>query len=296
MMGFLPIPPEVPGLWLRAAAAVLFTGAAAYFDLFNRKWVPNSLLYAFAAVAVLSNIIFYDPAVSPYAIAFGAVAFLIAYPIYKMGQLGGADMFAFASIAALVPYFQTPLLAPAQDVPYPFILSVLVPTSIFFMLHMLLRFIPYIAGRLRQGKIQLTPAKLAGPALLVVSFAIFVFVLSSLPFSLPQPFIFLLSFLFITLLFFSIFKDEIKASMAEKIPVSRLEEEDVLALEQMDQKVVKRLSLSPLLDAKEIALLKKSRLKSVPVYTGMPCFLPYLLLGLLFALLFGDMLFYIIYA
>ena len=293
MMSFLPLPPPVPGLWIRAAAAVLFTAAAAYFDLFNKKWVPNCLLYGFAAVAVLANLVFYGP-VSLHALLFGAAAFLLAYPLYKMGQLGGADVFAFASIAALVPYFQSPLLAPAQQVQYPFILSVMVPTSIFFILHMLVRFIPYVHRKLMRGQLEITPAKAAGPALLAISFAVFLAVLLSLPVQLPPAYLALLSFLFAALVFFSFFKEDIKASMVQNVPVSRLMEEDVIALEKMDKELARKLRLYPLLDAKEIAILKKSKVKSVPVYTGMPFFLPYLLAGLAFTLLFGDLLFYII--
>ena len=294
VISFLPVPPSVPGLWVRAAAAVIFTAAAAYFDLFNRKWVPNYLVYAFAAVAVLANIVFYDPVVSLHAIAFGAAAFLLTYPLYRIGQLGGADVFAFASIAALVPYFQSPLLAPEQVVQYPFILSVLVPTSLFFILHMLVRFIPRMAGMLHQGKVHFTAAKVAGPVILAVSFAAFVLILSSLPVPLPTPYILIISFLFVSLLFFSLFKDEIKVSMVEMVPLRRLEEEDVVALELMDKKLVQRLRLPALIGAGEIALLKKSKVKVVPVYTGLPFFLPYLLLGLAATLLFGDLLLYLI--
>jgi Flp pilus assembly protein protease CpaA len=293
MMSFLPLPPPVPGLWIRAAAAVLFTAAAAYFDIFNKKWVPNSLLYGFAAVAVLANLVFYGP-VSLHALLFGAAAFILAYPLYRMGQLGGADVFAFASIAALVPYFQSPLLVPAQQVQYPFILSVMVPTSIFFILHMLVRFIPYAYRKLMRGQLEITPAKAAGPALLAISFTVFLAVLLSLPVQLPPAYLALLSFLFAALIFFSFFKEDIKASMVQNVPISHLMEEDVIALEKMDKELARKLRLYPLIDAKEIAILKKSKVKSVPVYTGMPFFLPYLLAGLAVTLLFGDLLFYII--
>ena len=82
--------------------------------------------------------------------------------------------------------------------------------------------------------------------------------------------------------------------MVQNVSVSRLMEEDVIALEKMDNALARKLRLYPLIDAKEIAILKKSRVKSVPVYTGMPFFLPYLLAGLAFTLLFGDLLSYII--
>jgi len=294
MINSLPIPPFVPGMEFRLFVAVAFTAAAAYFDVFNKKWVPNYLIYAFAICAVALNFVFYDPTVTFQALAFGAGIFILTYPLYKMGQLGGADVFVLASIATAVPYFQKPLFAAEQLVQYPLILSVLVPTSLLFILHMLVRFIPYVSGQMRQGKLKITLGKIAGPALLLLSFSFFIYAISTMPLALPFSYVLVLSFLFASLIFFSFFKDEIKDSMIEMVSPSRLMEEDVIALEKMDSALVKRLSLSPLLDAKIIATLKKARLKAVPIYTGMPFFLPYLLLGLIFTILFGDLLYYII--
>ncbi len=294
MLDLLRPPLAVPGLELRILAAVAFTAAAACYDVFNKKWVPNWLLYAFVGAALLLNAVFFEPTLFAQAFLFGAAAFVVCYPLYRLGQLGGADVYAYAAIAAALPYLPKPLLAPAQNVPYPFILSVLAPAGLAFILHMLARFIPRISRQLAAGRIKLTFSRLAPPALIVLAFAFFAYVLSSLPVALPLSYTAILTFLFVSLVFFSAFKQEIKDSMVEIVQVSRLQEEDVLALEKMDAALVKKLSLSPLLSAKSIAALKKSKLPRVPVYTRMPFFLPYLLFGLLFTVLFGDLIFYII--
>lgn len=293
MLEFFTSAIAVPGIELRIVAALAFAGAAAYFDYFNKKWVPNYLLYGFVGAAIILNIVFFDPTLSLQALAFGALAFALSYPLYRMGQLGGADAYVIAGIAATIPFLQQPLLAPAQSVPYPFILSVFAPTGIAFILHTSVRFIPFVASRISKGGMRFGVKRLAGPALLCVAFAFFIYSLSSLPILLPPSYFALVSFLFVSLLFFSTFKEEIKDSMVEMVPASRLAEEDVLALEKMDRKLVEKLSLSPLLSKKSIALLRKSRQKSFPVYTGMPMFLPHLFIGLLFSVLFGDLLYYL---
>ena len=291
ILPFLSSPGTVPGLEWRILLAIAFTGAAAYYDAFNKKWVPNWLIYSFLACALLINLVFFEQALFIQAAAFAAIIFAASYVLYKFGQLGGADAYVLAAIAFTVPYLPKPLLAPAQSVPYPFILSLLIPTGIVFILHMLMRFIPYISKQLSSGKIHFTANKLAGPLLLAAVLVIFTNALLTLPFSVPQSYIAIIAFLSIALLFFSLFKDEIKDSMVEEVPVSRLQEEDVLALEKMPAETVKKLKLLPLMDAKIISALKKSGMKKVPVYTGMPFFLPYLFLGLLFTVLFGDLLF-----
>jgi hypothetical protein len=110
--------------------------------------------------------------------------------------------------------------------------------------------------------------------------------------ALPPSYFAIISFLGCALIFFSLFMPEIKASMASKVPVARLQCEDVLALEQMPA-LSKKLALSPVIGKQTIAALKRAKVKSVMVYTGMPFFLPYLFIGLIFTLLFGDLLYYI---
>ncbi|VVC01942.1 Uncharacterised protein [uncultured archaeon] len=294
MLDIFSTPSEVPGLLLRSLVALSFTGAAAYFDIFNKKWVPNYLVYGFLACALALNVIYFEQALFASALLAGIAVFAATYFLYRVGQLGGADVYVLASISLCVPYLPKPLLAMQQAVPYPFILSVLAPTGFAFILHTMARFLPYISKRLAQGKIAFSLAKIAGPALLMAAFLFFVYALASLPVALPIQYVAALSFLFASLFFFMLFKDEIKDSMVERIPVSRLQQEDVLALEKMDKSLVKRLGLAPLISAKTILLLKKAKVRYAPVYTGMPFFLPYLFLGLLFTLLFGDMLYYLV--
>ncbi len=293
MLDFFAVPQAVPGIEARIFVAIAFTAAAAYYDVFNKKWVPNILLYGFAVAALLLNIIYFEQTLFIQALAFGIVAFLISYPLYKTGQLGGADAFCYSSIAAAIPYLPSPLLNPSASAPYPFILSVLVPTGLAFIAHMLVKFIPYIYSQLKKGKLRLSAGKLLAPAVLAIAFAAFIYVASNLPIQLPSVYFVMVAFLFAALLFFSLFKDEVKDSMVEMVLVSKLQEEDVLALDKMDAKLVSRLKLSALIGAKTSALLKKAKLRAVPVYTKMPYFLPYLLFGLVFTVLFGDLVSYI---
>jgi Flp pilus assembly protein protease CpaA len=284
----------VPGLQIRILAALIFTAVAAYYDIFNKKWVPNLLVYAFVAVALAINVIFFSQAVFISALVFGAVVFAVTYLLYRAGQLGAADSYVMAAIAICIPYLPQPLLGPSQLVPYPFILSVLVPTGIFFILHMLTRFIPYVSRQIAEGKVGFSAQKLLGPAVLAIALAVFLAALSSLPIPVPALFYAAIIFLSLSLIFFSLFKNEIKDSMVEMVPVAKLQTEDVIALEKMPPALVKKFSISPVIGNSTIANLKKAKVKSVPVYTGMPFFLPYLFLGLLVCVLFGDLLLYLV--
>ncbi len=285
---------SIPGLEARIAVALAFCAAAAYYDFRNNKWVPNWLVYGSVAASVLANIIFFDPSIFVQAMAFGIVVFVFTYPLYKLGQIGGADSYLMASIAILLPYLPRSLLGWENTTPYPFLLSVLVPTGVLFILHMLARFLPYISRQLSQGKVHFARNDLLGAAVLLSFVCIFIYVASSMPIFLPPFYFAAVSFLTLAMVFFSVFKTQIKDSMAQEVKVGKLQEEDVLALEKMDRSLIKKLKLSAVLDARSISALKTAKVNSVPVYTGMPFFLPYLFLGLLISVLFGDLLSYLI--
>ncbi len=294
MLEFFTPPVEVPGMLLRTLVALAFTGAAAYFDMFNNKWVPNYLIYGFLAAALALNVLYFEQTVFVQAMVFGIVVFGATYLLYRTGQLGGADAYVLTSIALCLPYLTKPFLTDPQHPPYPFILSVLAPTGLAFILHMMARFLPYVSKKLANGEIKFTLWKILGPSALLAFFSFFIIVISSLPVALPMQYIAILSFLFVSLFFFTLFKDEIKDSMIETVAIASLQEEDVLAIEKMNGALVKRLALQPLITKQTIASLKKTGLKKVPVYTGMPFFLPYLFFGLAFSLLFGDMIHYLV--
>jgi len=290
MLALLSFPSTLPGAEMRIAAALVFTAIAAYFDAFNKKWVPNYVVYGFLAIAFALNLIYFEAETFKLALGSAAVIFAISFALYKIGQLGGADAYVLTAISLAVPYLPQPLLFATQQPPYPFILSVLAPTGFVFILHMLLRFMPCISKKISHGQVRFGISKVFGPALLTVAFAAFLYFMLSFPAALPQFYLAILSFLFLALIFFSLFKDEIKASMVETVPTGKLQAEDILALEQMDSSLVKKLRLPALISEKTIAVLRKSGLRKVPVYTGMPFFLPYLFFGLLITILFGDVL------
>ncbi|MEM4633653.1 MAG: A24 family peptidase [Candidatus Anstonellaceae archaeon] len=293
MLELFQPPMHLPGIEARIVLVLAFTAVAAYYDAFNKKWVPSTLLYAFLISAFAINLVFFQTSIFIQAVAFGLAAFAISYPLYKTGQLGGADVYAYSAIAMAIPYLPQPIFSPAQNVPYPFILSALAPTGIVFIAHMLVRFFPYIAKRLKH-EIKMDAQRLAPAAVVALAFLFFIYSISQSPAQIPLPYLAILSFLFSSLLFFSIFKQEIKDSMVETIPISKAQPEDVLAIEKLDPKVVSSLRLSPVLDSQAISAMRKAKINKVPIYTKMPFFLPYLFFGVLFTILFGDLAFLIL--
>ena len=70
----------------------------------------------------------------------------------------------------------------------------------------------------------------------------------------------------------------------EKIPLSQVEPEDVIAIEAMDNDMVKKYGIKRLATESEIKRLKSLKIKELWVYTKLPAFLPFLCLGVILAL------------
>jgi hypothetical protein len=87
---------------------------------------------------------------------------------------------------------------------------------------------------------------------------------------------------------FMVFKETINTMLSEELPISQLEPEDVLALELMNKDMVKKYGLTRLVTEKEIERLKKLKVQEVWVYTKLPPFIPFILIGMIFAMFFAK--------
>jgi hypothetical protein len=72
--------------------------------------------------------------------------------------------------------------------------------------------------------------------------------------------------------------------------VSQLEPEDVLALEVMNKDMIERYKIPRLMTQGEIERLKKTKVTEVMVFTKLPPFVPFILLGMILAMLFANSL------
>ncbi len=268
----------MPGEAIRLILAFLGTGIAAYYDLFNKKNIPDAFLYGFLGVAFLANLVLYQETLFWFSLAVAAFFSAIGYLFYRVGQLGGADVLVLAAVMLLLP------INPSfSGMPFnmPFVFSVIIFAGVAFALFVLL----YFSWKLMQAEAK---PKLVY-ALMFVPYLLFAWVyVNSFLFS-PVYFIFITILLFATI-FFMMFKESLNAQLAEEMPVSQLEPEDVLALEVMNKDLVERYKLKRLLTKDEIARLKKSRVGEVWVYTKLPPFIPFILLGMVLGLFFAKSL------
>lgn len=275
IFGTLPLPGEL----VRTAFVILGTAIAAYYDLTNNKNIPNNILYGFLAISIILNIVYFSQDIFFFGLALAVIIGVLGYMMYKTGQMGAADIFVFAAIALALPIPPSFAKLPFN---FPFIALVFIYSSLVFALYTVLYF-----GRKLIGNKKAKP-KMAY-ALMVIPWLAFVFLFLSSPIFSPVYFA-IISIAYLSSVFVMMYRDAINRGLYEKVQVKKLMEEDVLALEFMDSKLVKKYKLEKVLTAKIIARLKKAKVNAVLVYTRLPPFLPFVLLGVLLSLLFGKVL------
>lgn len=268
----------LPGELIRILVAFIGTGVVAYYDVFNRKNVPDLVLYAFLAIAFVVNLVFYQEDLFWFSIAAAAFFSAIGYLFYKVGQLGGADVLVIASVMLLLPIHPSFVSMPFN---MPFIFSVFIFSGVLFALYVMLHF----GWKLMEAEAK---PKLAY-ALMFIPYLLFAYLyVNSFLFS-PVYFTFITILLFASI-FFMMFRDSLNGILAEEMPLSQVEPEDVLALEIMNKDMIERYKIPRLVTKAELERLKQTKITEVWVYTKLPPFVPFLLVGMILAMLFARSL------
>jgi hypothetical protein len=266
------------GELIRVIVALIGTGAAAYYDLFNKKNIPDNFLYLFLGISFLLNLVLYQEPLFWFSLAITIFFSAIGYLFYRVGQLGGADVFIIASISLLLPITPSFVGLPFN---MPFILPLIIFSGAVFALYVM----AYFGYKVFQGEAK--PNLLFG--LMLIPYLLFAYVyVNSILFS-PVYFVLITILLFATI-FFMMFRDSLQMELAEELPVTQLEPEDVIALEIMNKDLIERYKIPRLVSAADIERLKKTKVGEVWVYTRLPPFIPFLLAGMILSLFLAKSL------
>jgi len=276
---------QMPGELVRLVIAFAGVSIAAYYDVFNRKNIPDAFLYAFLALSFLVNLFFYQEQLFIFSIGVAAFFSAIGYVFYRVGQIGGADLILIASLMLLLP------ISPSfvgMIFGMPFIFPIMIFAGVLFSLYVLISFAVKLMKQ--ETHPQYLYLLMAIPYLLFMY--VYIFILSA-EVAFSPVFILIFTILFISLIFFMIYRNDITMLLAEKMDVSQVEPEDVLALELMDSETVKKYELKRLASGKEIDRMKELGVGEVWVYTKLPPFIPFILAGMFLALFFSESLIFI---
>ncbi|MBU1198149.1 prepilin peptidase [Candidatus Micrarchaeota archaeon] len=295
----------------RVLIAVIGTAFAAYQD-FRTSFIDDKILFSMIGAGALITLASLNETIIVYTFVVAAFIFLMGYVLYRQGQLGMGDVLLFVGLQLLLP-FHPQIFSDYVIRPFPFeLLSTMVPlvgSSFLITLNILKHLLFFLtiflvssyvatlvsgityARELFKTRKPLKPSWTgAGVSLFVLVIAGFV-LWTTLAFSYGTV-LFLL--LLLSTAFFLTFREQLLEEVVTKrMTLKEIEDEDILALESMPKRIVQKYHLGKVLTKSEVKKLKlisrKERMTRFPVYKILPRFGPYILIGLLVALAFGDL-------
>ncbi len=274
-------------LLLREIAVLSSTAIASYTDL-RTGLIYDKLTYPMIALGIALNVyagVFASLMDMMNYFAVALAVFAICYLLYYTGKIGGGDVKLFVGISLLLPYL------PGHN--YPFILLVVFVSAIIAIAALSLYYVPkYFAGGIdfalnRQG--------IFNASLFAAFFALYFALLFQLKF-LQMQFIALLAVVVVCALLFIAFEKGIrKEFFLKEIPISKFEEDEIVAWDFLDEKLRQginehlKLHGKRVFEKREIEELKKMKIKKLPVYRNLPKFAPFVFAAVIVIIALPDL-------
>lgn len=257
---------------LRIALVIIGSMIAAYTD-YKKGLIYDSITMPMIGAGILLNLIEQEFI----GIGLGLVVFAAGYLAYMSGKIGGGDVKLFTAITLLLPFYR-------QDI---FILNVLLFSGLSGLLFVSINYsakylkTTTLKNALKENKTNVTKSIILG----IVIAAYFLVLFSSGFVSTTYLAIFGVPMSF-GLMFLAFEKGIREKIFLKKIKVSELEEDEIIAKDNLDKKTVEKLGLGVkgVIDEKTRKKIVELGLKEIPVYRELPKFGPFILLGVIAAL------------
>jgi Flp pilus assembly protein protease CpaA len=269
--------------FLRVAAAVLGTGLAAVQDGLT-SFIDDRITLSMITAGAILTFASFDLNYSWQVILPAALIGVFGYLLYRTGQLGGGDVLLFVALQLLLPEAPSFSKIHLSFISIPFFFSIITASFFFAMIGTALLF----AWKLRKLK----PKPNWQNLLFGIAFAAVFAYLTSFIMPLPPLQAIFYALIFAPGLFLLSFREQIMHDIIiQKISIKEIEDEDILATEEIPE-LVKKHSLERVLTKSQVEKLKeiekKEKVHKFPVYKNLPRLGPYIILGLLASLYFGD--------
>ena len=207
----------------------------------------------------------------------GLIIFISFFLIYTYGKIGGGDVKLFTAIA---------LLNPTNNI-YFLITGILIACASSIIFYTTCYGIKYLKKGidLEENKIGITKAILFG--VIISIYFITITYLGLIPLKTGAILMFISLF---GLIFIALQKGITKNFFEEKIKLSKIEEDEVIAEENNSKKVLLLLKNKKLVGPKEAKLLKKHGIKEIFVLRNLPPFGPFIAIGVIIATISPELI------
>lgn len=289
-------------LFIIRIASILVIGAVyMLFDIFNKRNVPTIFAYATLAYGLLLTLVYPTQGLILESIAIAMVVLGIGYVIYRIGQIGAADIIEFAAISLMLPLQPAPFLPgmPSQF-GLPMIVSVLVSAGIASLILVPIYYLPRAKRMLKKPLLSYVDSYTMLKAVLITcTYLVFIaFMLAVLKIQMVGALVLIVMLIFSTLLI--MFERPITDSMVEYVDYRKFDDGDIIAFNLMTAKDIRAVKekikgFNRLITPAIIREMGAKRVRTkLPVYkNAVPLALP-IFIGILISLTIGNLIFFII--
>jgi len=256
---------------LREAAVIIACCFSAYTDLKTGE-IPNKITYTLIAIGAVLNIVEQNWT----GLALGAGIFAIGYALYYSGKIGGGDVKLFAGIAMAMPFIGGIV----------FILPVLLYSALVAVMFLSVYYFVKLA-RLKKLALKENMQGIVNAVGLGAILAAYFYFMTSIGFFQLQNALVLAIPLGFACLFLALEKSIRKNFFLKEVPVGKLEEDELIALEFLPEKIREKINpkAKRIIDEKMLKELKKMKITKILVYRNLPRFAPFILAGVILAIL-----------
>lgn len=271
-------------------ALAIITVLYASFDLFNERNVPDILAYASVVVGIAFTLAF-NSVVAVYSFAVALAVGGLGYAVYRMGFWGEGDLFALVAISLLLPVQPQPLLVGTAQLGLPFVLSVFIGTGLVAIWVVPIYNLVFKKGGRNEPKVGVSNAFIGGA--LAIMYAVLLLVVYNF-YGLALQNIILILLIAIPSVITAVFEKRITSRMVSRVPLGKLTEGDMIAVNMMSKGEIRRLSRKYAgfgrLVTRRIAKEARGAREEVPVYSGAVPLALFILAGTVVAVLFGNIM------
>ncbi|MCL4387828.1 hypothetical protein M1567_01595 [Candidatus Marsarchaeota archaeon] len=286
-------------LALRVIVFAVLAFAYMMFDVLNNRNVPSYFAYASLVVGAAFTVLYLNVALIFYSALIAVATVGFGYVVYRIGQLGAADVIELAALSLIVPFLSKPLVFGVAQQYMPLVLSVAINSGIAALIVVPLYYIPKALATKQHGYKRNTPATYFRIALIVTVYAFFgLFLILVLHASYAAMGILLVIAAGSALVMG--YESRMMAYMSQYVTYRKMEAGDIIATGMMEPKEVdyagKKLKHFERLVTPELIAELRSKMpkRRFPVYKKPIPFAVPIFIGAITALAFGNVLLFLL--
>jgi hypothetical protein len=288
-------------LAFRLASVLVIAFIYMLFDVFNKRNVPSSFAYFTLGYGFVLTMFYFNMSMVISSSAVALIVLGLGYIVYKVGQIGAADVIELAALSLMLPVQPIPvLLSAVNQFDLPFVVTVIVAAGVVAMIIVPVYYLPRAKRMFKRPLTAFIDRKGAFKALLIVApYIAFVLFLAAEA-SINVIGLIILIAMMIGSSLLMLFEKPITDSMVELISINKCDEGDIIAFNLMDKKKIdairKRVPKFERLLTKELIMqIKEKHVKDkLPVYRQALPFAVPIFVAVILSILLGDIIFFIL--